>query len=182
MLSVRNIPIVIEPGVGAIEAEFSVSEGQKNSRIFPVQLFRVQLNEHEAEKLPFIPSVKRPHVFALTHDPEESAALIVYDSSGRICLIYTRDETGKSWEKREVAAEHAGKTIAQFSVRFSFSSAKTRDKFMELVDGVIAQMHNDQKPNPNDVAAAFALLSRSRVSPVLLPIAVAKSSVKGVKL
>lgn len=182
MLSVRNIPIVIEPGVGAIEAEFSVAAAKQKPRVFPVQLFRVQPNQYEAEKLPFIPSVKRPHVFALTHDPEESAALIVYDSAGRICLIYTRDETGKAWEKREVAAEHAGKTVAQFSVRFSFSSVKTRDKFMEMVDNVLAQMHNDQKPNHNDVMAAFAMLSRSRVSPVLLPIAVAKSSVKSVKL
>lgn len=182
MLSVRNIPVVVEPGVGAIEAEFSVSEGRKKPRIFPVQLFRVDLTEETAPQLPFIPSAKRPHVFALTRDPDESAALVLYDAMGRINCIYTRDDTGKAWEKKDVAAEHAGKAVTQFSVRFSFSSAKLRDKFMELVDNVVSKMHNDQQPNQADVEAAFTILSRSRVSPVVLPIAVDKARVKRLRL
>lgn len=182
MFFVRNVPVVVEPGVGAIEAEFSVSEPPKKPRSFPVQLFRVALESDVIEKLPFIPSTKLPHVFSLTVNPEESMALLVYDNLGRITFVYTRDDTRRAWEKREVAAEHAGKTVTQFSVRFSFHSAKLRDKFMELVDNVMSQMQNDQKPNAADVEAAFTILSRSRVNPVVMPVAVAKTSLKGVKI
>lgn len=182
MLFVRNVPIVVEPGVGAIEAEFAVAEALKKPRAFPVHLVRVALDSEAAQKLPFIPSTKFPHVFSLTADPEESVALIVYDNLGRITLVYDRDNTGKTWEKREVAAEHAGKTVTQFSVRFAFSSSKLRDKFMELVDTVMSQLQNDQKPNAADVAAVFTILGRSRVNPVVLPVAVPKSSLKTLKV
>lgn len=182
MFFVRNVPVVIEPGVGALESEFSVAESSKKPRSFPVQLMRIEPEAEVAQKLPFIPSTKLPHVFSLTADPDESAALVVYDNLGRITFVYTRDDTGKVWEKREVAAEHAGKTVTQFSVRFSFSSAKLRDKFMELVDTVMSQMQNDQKPNMADVEAVFTILSRSRVNPVVMPVAVPKSSLKGMKI
>lgn len=182
MFLVRNVPVVVEPGVGAIEAEFAISDPPKKQRSFPVQLFRVALDSDVAEKLPFIPSTKLPHVFSLTTNPDESVALLVYDNLGRITFVYTRDDKKKSWEKREVAAEHAGKTVTQFSVRFSFHSSKLRDKFMELVDNVMLQMQNDQKPNMADVEAAFTILSRSRVNPVVMPLAVAKSSLKGIKI
>jgi hypothetical protein len=182
MFFVRNVPVVIEPGIGAIEAEFAVSEGSKKPRGFPVQLTRVALDSESAAKLPFIPATRLPHVFSLTSDPDESSALVVYDNLGRITFVYVRDDTGKAWDKREVAAEHAGKTVTQFSVRFSFSSSKLRDKFMELVDNVISQLQNDQKPNMADVEAAFTILSRSRVAPAVMPVAVAKNSLSGVKI
>jgi hypothetical protein len=182
MFFVRNVPVVIEPGVGALEAEFAVAESSRKPRSFPAHLFRVALDSEVIEKLPFIPSTKLPHVFSLTTNPEESVVLLVYDNLGRITFVYTRDDKGRSWEKREVAAEHAGKTVTQFSVRFSFHSSKLRDKFMELVDNVMTQMHADRKPNMADVEAVFSILSRSRVSPVVLPIAVAKNSLKGVKI
>jgi hypothetical protein len=182
MFFVRNVPVVIEPGVGAIEAEFAVSEPPKKPRSFPVQLMRVALDSDVSQKLPFIPSTKLPHVFSLTADPDESVALIVYDNLGRITFVYSRDDTGKTWEKREVSTEHAGKTVTQFSVRFSFHSAKLRDKFMELVDTVMAQIQQDQKPNMADVEAVFTILSRSRVNPVVMPVAVAKSSLKSIKI
>lgn len=182
MFFVRNIPVVIEPGVGALEAEFSTADPPRKPRAFPVQLMRIEPEAETAKKLPFIPATKLPHVFSLTADPDDSAALVVYDNLGRITFVYTRDDTGKAWEKREVAAEHAGKTVTQFSVRFSFSSAKLRDKFMELVDTVMSQMQNDQKPNMADVEAVFTILSRSRVNPVVMPVAVPKSSLKGMKI
>lgn len=182
MFFVRNVPVVIEPGVGGIEAEFAVANPPKKQRAFPVQLLRVALDEEAATKLPFVASTKFPHVFSLTTNPEESVSLLVYDNLGRISFVYTRDATGKAWEKREVAAEHAGKTVTQFSVRFSFGSAKLRDKFMELVDNVLQQMQSDQKPNMADVEAAFTILSRSRVNPVVMPVSVPKSSLKSVKI
>ena len=182
MFFVKNVPVVIEPGVDALEAEFSVSDGHKKPRSFPVQLVRLEPETEVATKLPFILSTKFPHVFSMGANPDESSALVVYDNLGRITFVYTRDDTGKTWEKREVAAEHAGKTVTQFSVRFSFHSAKLRDKFMELVDTVMTQLHNDQKVNMADVEAVFTILSRSRVNPVIMPVAVAKNSLKGIKI
>lgn len=182
MFLVRNVPVVVEPGVGIIEAEFAVSDGAKKPRTFPVRLFRVELNQESAAQLPFIPSTRTAHVFSLTQQPEESCTLIVYDHLGRISYVYTRDKTGKAWEKKEVAAEHAGKTVTQFSVRFSFHSSKARDKFMEAVDSVLSQMQNDQQPNAQDVNLVFSMLARSRVAPVVMPVAVAKDDLKQVKI
>lgn len=182
MIAIRNVPVVVEPGVPAIEAEFAVTSPPKKRRSFPVQLFRVALDGNKLEKLPFIPATKLPHVFSLTQDPDESVVLVVYDNFGRITLVYTRDVTGKAWERRDVADEHAGKTVTQFSVRFSFGSERSRDDFMSAVDRVLAQMHADRPPNKNDVETAFKLLARSRVAPVVMPIAVAKNSLKQVKI
>lgn len=182
MLAVRNVPVVIEPGVPAIEAEFAVLAPPKRRRSFPVQLFRVDLDGDKLSKLPFIPATKLPHVFSLTHDPDDSVALVVYDGQGRIALVYSRDDTGKSWEKKEVAAEHAGKTVTQFSVRFSFGSAKSRDEFMAAIDRVLAQTHVNNSPSKNDVDTVFKLLSRSRVPPVVMPVAVAETTMKQVKI
>ena len=182
MFFVRNVPVVVEPGVGVIEAEFAITDPAKKPRSFPVQLFRVALDSESAEKLPFIPTTKLPHVFSLSPNPEESLALLVYDSLGRITFVHTRDDTGKTWEKKSVAAEHAVKTVTQFSVRLAFNSVKLRDKFMELIDNVMSQVQNDQTPNMADVTAAFTILSRSRVDPVVMPVAVAKNSLKGIKI
>lgn len=182
MLAIRNVPVVVEPGVGAIEAEFVATGKNKRNRAFPVQLFRADLTSEKLPGLPFIPATKLPHVFSLTTNPNDSVVLVVYDSMGRLTVIYTRDDTGKTWEKRDVADEHAGKTVTQFSVRFSFASAKSRDEFMDAVDRVLAQTHAARTPEKNDVDTVFKLLSRSRVGPVVMPVAVAKSSLKSVKL
>lgn len=182
MLAIRNVPVVIEPGVPAIEAEFAVTGPPKKRRSFPVQLFRVELDGDKLSKLPFIPAIKLPHVFSLTNDPNESATLVVYDSSGRISRVYVRDESGKAWERKDVAAEHAGKTVTQFSVRFSFGTEKSRDEFMSAIDRVLAQMQAAGAPAKNDVESVFKILSRSRVAPVVMPVAVAKSSLKQVKI
>lgn len=182
MFLVRNVPVVIEPGIGAIEAEFAVTDGHKKPRSFPVQLFRIDLNSETAANLPFIPSTRAAHVFSLTQNPNDAVTLIVYDHLGRITLVFNRDTTGKAWEKKEIAAEHAGKTVTQFSVRFSFHSSKARDKFMESIDSVMSQIQNGQPPNMQDVNFVFSLLARSRVSPVVMPIAVAKNSLKQVQI
>lgn len=182
MLAIRNVPVVIEPGVPAIEAEFAVLAPVKRRRSFPVQLFRVDLNSDKLAKLPLIPSTKSPHVFSLTHDPDDSVALVVYDNTGRITTVYSRDDTGKAWEKKEVAAEHAGKTVTQFSVRFSFGSAKSRDDFMSAIDRVLTQTSANNTPSKNDVDMVFKLLSRSRVPPVVMPVAVAERGLKQVKI
>jgi hypothetical protein len=182
MFLIQNVPIAIEPGVNAIEAEFFATERKNKTRVFPVHLFRVALDEQTAPKLPFVTSIKTPHVFGLAHNPDDSIVLVVYDALGRIHTVYTRDDSGRAWEKRFVADEHAGKTVKQFSVRYIFGSEKSRDDFMRRVDNIITALEQNNVPPAADVAGAFRLLSRARVSPVVLPVAVAKSAVKKVKL
>ena len=182
MFQIQNVPIVIEPGVEAIEAEFFVVERKGKERSFPVHLFRVNLDEKVAKILPFIPSVKCPHVFSLAQDPAESLALVVYDVLGRIHHVYTRDSAKKSWDKREVADEHAGKTIKQFSIRYFFNSKESRDEFMRCVDNIIITLTQKNAPSAKDVAMAFNLLAKARSEPVALPVAVAKSNRKQVKI
>ncbi|NDC55235.1 MAG: hypothetical protein EBZ69_00105 [Alphaproteobacteria bacterium] len=182
MFQIQNVPIVIEPGVEAIEAEFFAVERHGKARSFPVQLFRVNLDEKVAQILPFIPSVQRPHVFSLAQNPEESLALVVYDVLGRIQHVYTRDSAKRSWEKRDVADEHAGKTIKQFSIRYFFSTKESRDEFMRCVDGIISSLTQKKEPSQREIATAFNILSRARSEPVVLPVAVAKSSRKQVKI
>jgi hypothetical protein len=182
MFAIRNVPVVIEPGIPAIEAEFAITGMTKKRRSFPVQLLRVALDGSKLPNLPLIPSTKLPHVFSLTQNPEESATLIVYDNLGRLDRIYTRDGSKKAWERKDVADEHVGKTVTQFSVRFSFSSEKSRNEFMASIDRVLSQMHANCSLDKNDVDTVFKLLSRSRVPPIVLPIAVAKNSLKQVKI
>lgn len=182
MFQIQNVPIVIEPGVAAIEAEFFVTERPGKSRSFPVHLFRISPDGEAAGKLPFIAAIKTPHIFGLAHNPDNSIVLVVYDSMGRINTVYTKDQTGKSWDKRLVADEHAGKAVKQFSVRYFFGSEKSRDEFMSRIDNVISAIEHNTAPAPEDIQKAFRLLSRSRVSPVALPVAVAKGSLKQVKI
>lgn len=182
MFQIKNVPVVIEPGVNAIEAEFLVAEERRKIRSFPVCLFRLPLDGEIAAALPFIPATKTPHVFALSHNPEDSPTLIVYDVLGRIDTVYTRDESGKSWDKNNIADEHAGRAIKQFSVRYFFSSEQSRDEFMICAERIMLSVQQKTTPNPKDVSMAFKLLSRARTGPVVLPVAVAKADLKKVKL
>lgn len=182
MFLIQNVPIAIEPGVNAIEAEFLATEKPNKTRAFPVYLFRVALDEQSAPKLPFVTSIKTPHVFSLAQNPDDSIVLVVYDSLGRIHTVYTRDENSRAWDKRFVADEHAGKTVKQFSVRYIFGSEKSRDEFMRRVGNIITALEQNNVPPPADVAGAFRLLSRARVSPVVLPVSVAKANMKQVKI
>lgn len=182
MFSVRNVPVVIEPGVGALEAEFAVVDKKMGDRVFPVQLQRINLDEVTLEQLPFIPSTKFPHVFSLLTDLHKSSVLLVYDFLGRLSIIYTRNSELNSWTRNDVADEHAGKTVTQFSVRFNFSSAKDRTKFMDLIQQAVTSVTNGEQPNMPDVVKALNFLGRSRTAPVILPVAVAKQSRSNVKL
>jgi hypothetical protein len=182
MFSVRNVPVVIEPGVGALEAEFSVVDKKLGDRVFPVQLQRVNVDEATIAQLPFIPSTKFPHVFSLLTDLDKSSVLVIYDFLGRLSTLYTRNSTQKVWERNDVADEHAGKTVTQFSVRFSFNSAKDRTKFVELMGQAVATINNGDTPDPKEVFKALNFLARSRVAPVILPVAVARSQRSNVKL
>ena len=182
MFSVRNVPVVIEPGVGALEAEFTAIDEKLGSRAFPVQLERVNFDEDIVKHLPFVPSTQFPHVFSLVGDLDKSSVLIVYDMRGRLSVVYTRgDKKQSAWERNDVAAEHAGKTITQFAVRFNFSSTKDRAQFLSLTEKMVQQVQSKEPPDMPDVIRALTLLGRSRVAPVVLPVAVAKNQLTGAK-
>ena len=180
MFSIRNIPVVIEPGVAALETEFSISSKKAGERLVPVQLKRVTLDSKTAADLPFIPTTKIPHVFSPSLDLKKTATLVVYDFLGRLSTIYTRNEN--VWERSDVAEEHAGKTVTQFSVRLAFNSAKNRDKFLAAIEHMVNCVNAEKPFSPEAMSDAVRLLSRSRVAPVVLPIAVAKSELKKIKL
>jgi len=184
MFSVRNVPVVIEPGVGALESDFYTDDMVAGPRSFPVQLQRLELNESLMEYLPLIPSTKMPHIFALMPDIKqaESNVLVVYDFLGRVSLFYTRSSSKAGWVKSDVASEHAGKTVTQFSVRFNFNSAAERTKFLKFVDKLTTQVTNGETIDIETATKAASILARSRVPPIILPVATAKTGMKGIKL
>lgn len=182
MFYVREIPVVIEPGVNALEAALIVTDAKGAERTLAAQFQRVPLDEKTAPLLPLVPTTQQPHVFTLHDSVERSPVLLVYDFLGRLSLIYTRGTKDKAWERNDVIAEHAGKTITQFSVRFSFSSLKDRNKFMELMNKMMTQVREGATVGKTDMTDALNMLSRARVAPALLPIAVARSRTKNVKI
>jgi hypothetical protein len=182
MFCIRNVPVAIEPGVDSLEAEFAVSDPKRGDRIVPVQLCRVPADEKTVGLLPLIPSTRQPHVFSLIPNLKKSAALVVYDFLGRISLVFTRGEDKRSWEKHEVADEHAGRSVTQFSVRFAFGNKRDRDKFLELMEKMTKQAMAESQPNTEEIMTALRLLGRSRVAPTVLPVAVDKNKLSKVKL
>lgn len=182
MFSVRNVPVVIEPGVGALEAEFYTDDAVAGQRTLPVQLQRLDLNETLVEELPLIPSTRLPHIFSLSANLKQSNVLLVYDLLGRLAVIYTRSNAKDGWAKNDVANEHAGKTVTQFSVRLNFNSAAERTKFLKCIDKLTTQCINNDPLDQESVKRAVGVLARSRVAPVILPVAVHKSEMRGIKL
>jgi hypothetical protein len=182
MFSVRNVPVVIEPGVGALEAVFFVSDNKLGNRTFPLQLQRIDLSSDMAEKLPFIPSTRFPHAFTLVTDIDKSAVIVIYDMVGRLSVVYTRGAKDAAWERCDVADEHAGKTVTQFSVRFNFGSLKERTSFLDAIESMIKDAKGGRVPDSKTVMRAMTSLGRSRAAPVVLPVAVARAHMKPVKL
>lgn len=182
MFFIKNVPIVIEPGVRVLEAEFVANDSVAGQHLVPIRLMRVSLDEKEILKLPFIPTTRTPHVFSVTTDVEKSPALVVYDSAGRIAELYTREKSPHSWERYDIADENAGRSVTQFSVRFVFNTVKDRTKFLTLMEKMTKQVCREEQPAMDDVMAALRPLVRSRVAPVVLPVAVEKSNLSKIKL
>lgn len=169
LLQIKNAPIAIEPGVAAIEVEMCMTmHGVR--RDFPAQLGRVEIDRRAAKNLPFLVDTKNCHVFSVTGDLNESTLLMQYESSGKIHAIYTKDESGKVWERREIPDEYSGRAVKQFSVRYFFPSDGSRDAFMGYVDSILRAVKDNKQPPPEDVRQAFKLLAKSRVGPVALPV------------
>lgn len=182
MFLVRQIPIVIEPGVAVLEAELHVTDKKAGDRTMAAHFFRVPLDENAAVVLPFVPTAEHPHVFSLSEQVEKSSLLLVYDMLGRLSLVYSRDESTKqAWERHSVIEEHAGKAVTQFSVRFFFNAVKDRNKFLQLVGDMVATTRAGGSISKVEMTEAIGLLSRSRSAPVVLPVAVAKTSLKNIR-
>jgi len=182
MFLVRQIPIVIEPGVGVLEAEMVVADSKAGDRTVSAHFYRVPLDEKVASNLPLVPTSEHPHVFSLHEDINLSPVLLVYDMLGRLSLLYLRDKGRKSWERHAVIDEHAGKTVTQFSVRFCFGTIKDRSRFMSLMNDMVTAVRDGGAVSKSDMTEAIKLLNRSRVAPVVLPVAVAKSNLRRLRI
>lgn len=182
MFFVKEIPVVIEPGVAILEAEMTVIDKRAGERTVAAHFFRVPLDEKVAPELPLVPTTQHPHVFSLHEELDHSPLLLVYDQLGRLSLVYHRDPGGRSWERKEVLAEHAGKTVTQFSVRFCFSGVKERNKFLTLMNSMMEAVRGGGSVSKAEMTEAVTLLSRSRAAPVVLPIAIARSKLRNVRI
>lgn len=182
MFYVREIPVVIEPGVGALEAAIIVKDAKDKERVLAAHFYRVPLDEKTAPQLPLVPTTQHPHVFTIHEDLQKSSILLVYDLLGRLTIIYTRDDNRRGWERNDVIAEHAGKSVTQFSVRFCFSSQKDRNRFMQLIERMSGMVRDSTTITKPDMTEAITLLSRARVAPAVLPVAVAKSALRNVRI
>ena len=182
MFFVRQVPIVIEPGIAVLEAEMQVTDPKAGERTVAAHLYRVPLDEKVVPALPLVPTTEHPHVFSLHEDLDKSPLLLVYDLLGRLSLLYIRDKRRRSWDRHVVVDEHAGKTVTQFSVRFCFSAVKDRNRFVELMGDMAERVRNGDSPTKANMTEAMQILSRSRAAPVLLPVAVAKNKLKNVRI
>lgn len=182
MFLVQEIPVVIEPGVPVLETKMTVDDSKAGARTVAAHFFRLLLDEKTAPSLPLVVTTQQPHVFAMNEeDADKSPLLLVYDQLGRLSVVYTRDGSG-SWERKSVAEEHAGKAVTQFSVRFCFGAAKDRDRFLTLMGGMVAGVKGGKTVSKAEMTEAVKLLSRSRVPPVVLPVAVDKSKLRNVRV
>lgn len=175
MLYFKDVPVVIEPGVAALEvAIVNVKAGVE--RLFFVPFERVTPNSDNAGKLPFIVSSAHPHVFTMHKNLDITPFLLIYNVAGKLAMVYTRDEAGGNWVRNDAAPEQVGDTITKFSVRFSFNSAKQRNNFLSTLDGLIDGYQTANKISRTKVAAVLDCLLDSDTGPVVLPVAVAKKA------
>ena len=176
MFFIKNIPIVIEPGVGALEAVLVVTNaGDESARELVVQLERLVLDEKTTAELPFIPCAKFPHLFSCTRQSEKNSLIVTYDCCGRISHMHTYNPIAKDWERYDVSEEYAGKTVSLHSVRVIFGSAKDADKFVECAGRIVDKIRREEAVEPKLMMSAFKAIARSRAVPVRLPVALEKS-------
>lgn len=173
MLYFKDVPVVIEPGVAALEVGLaSVKKGKE--RLFFVPFERVAPCADNSVKLPFIMSSNFPHVFAMRKDVEKSPFLLVYDVAGKLSRVYTRDEQSGAWTRNETAPEQVGETVTHFSVRFSFDKPQNRDRFVALLNEIMSERQGGKSLPIPKVNALFKLLATADHGPVMLPVAIAK--------
>lgn len=175
-------PIVIEPGVGALEINVFVcdsarpSSDQKSRCKLWWRFERVELDQKAASILPFIPIMKYPHVFTMAADLDASPFLLVYDLSGRLAFIYKREAASNAWVCHNVIDEVRGRTVSHFSVRFAFNTSTDRNEFVLAIEKLMAASERDKTFDQKTMRAAMRLLRRSKMSPVSATVAAEKTS------
>lgn len=175
MLDLRNVPIAVEPGVNAIEVEMKIGSKKIGERRVWFTFERITPDTDTVGDLPFVATTLHPHIFSFHADPKKSPFILLYDTFGRLGVVYVRDQRHKaSWERQAVAEEIKGQTVTCFSVRYSFTSAKERNRFMNLMEQLAAQSNSGQPIDQVAAQEVAAILARSRLTPVALPIAKTK--------
>jgi len=167
MLFFKDVPIVVDPGVAALEVGI-INVAKRGKRLFYVVFERVILNSETADALPFVVTSQTPHVFSMLPELDKSPFLLVYDLFGRLSIVYTREEGTNAWVRNDAAPEQVGETITQFSARFSFNTVRERDKFLAAMGRI-----SNNKYSRGDVDTVSRLLNASVGGPVVLPIAIA---------
>lgn len=167
MLFFKDVPIVVDPGVAALEVGI-INVAKRGKRVFYVAFERVNLNSETANELPFVVTSQLPHVFSMTAEIDKSPFLLVYDLFGRLSIVYTREEGTNAWIRNDAAPEQVGETVTQFSARFSFNTVKERDKFLAAMSRVASNRYAK-----NDVDTISRLLNAATTGPIVLPIAIA---------
>jgi len=175
MLYFKDVPVVIEPGVAALEvAIVNVKDGVE--RLFFVPFERVEPNSDNAAKLPLVISSSSPHVFSMHKNLDITPFLLIYNVTGTLAMVYTREDDSRCWVRNDAAPEQVGDTITQFSVRLSFNTAKNRNNFLHTLDSLIDGYQTANKISRTKVAAMLDTLIDSDTGPVVLPVAVAKKT------
>ena len=167
MLFFKNVPVVIEPGVAALEVGI-INVARSENRLFYVVFERVEVSDKNTAQLPLIVTSQTPHVFSMTANLSKSPFLLVYDMFGKLSIVYTREDSTNAWIRNDAAAEQIGETITQFSTRFSFSTVRERDRFLASMEKIA-----NGKYSRADVESVSRLLRNSKTGPVVLPIAIA---------
>ncbi len=174
MLYFKDVPVVIEPGVAALEVAVC-SKTDAVERVFFVPFGRVTPNSTNAEQLPVIVSSAYPHIFTMHADLNVSPFLLVYDTVGKLAIVYSRHLESNVWVRNNTAPEQVGDTVTQFSVRFPFKSAEKRNQFLSVLDCVISGYARNDKISRKKVALLLDLVMDSDSGFVVLPVAVAKA-------
>ena len=169
MLFFKDVPVVIEPGVAALEVGIISANAQQGSkRLFYVVFERVHVTDKNVDTLPFVPTSQNPHIFSMSADVDASPFILVYDLYGRLTTVYTRDPASSTWMRSDTAPEQIGETITQFSARFSFNTSRERDRFLNAMEKV-----SSGKYTRSDVESISIILRKSKSAPVVLPVALA---------
>lgn len=174
MLYFKDVPVLIEIGVAAIEVGI-VQRVKDSERVFYAHFERVELTSEVATELPFIVASSAPHVFTMLKDLNKSPFLLVYNYLGKLTTVYTRDEKTGLWLKSDTAPEQVGDTVTKFSIRFAFNSTESRDSFLFLLAELSATYKAQNKISRKVVESLLnVLITDSSIDPVVLPVAVAK--------
>jgi hypothetical protein len=173
---IQDVPVVVEPCVQVIEATCVVTDEPHGSRCFPVQLYRLELDNSLIDKLPFVPSTKTPHVFCPVTTLKDAPLLLVYDHMGRLHTLYKRQKKA-TWSRHELYAEVIGQAEVTPSVRFRFPNEKQQRRFLTLAEQLIRQSQSSVI-NCDDVQEFIKLIGRLRTPPVVVPVATTAETAK----